>query len=114
MATPYYQDDYVTLYHGDALEITDWLEADVLVTDPPYGMDYVSRYSGDSVAGDLDTSARDSALKIWGGKPAMVFGSGRNERPKCDQVIIWDKVQEASLGDADFCAVCDECYFSGT
>ena|SRR5699024_7121746 len=114
MATPYYQDDYVTLYHGDALEITDWLEADVLVTDPPYGMDYVSRYSGDSVAGDLDTSARDSALKIWGGKPAMVFGSWRNEKPKCDQVIIWDKGPEASLGHPVFFSAYEEIYLIGT
>jgi site-specific DNA-methyltransferase (adenine-specific) len=79
---PYYEDDRVTLYHGDCLEITEWLSADVLITDPPYGRAWrqgdlggarnqASKYG---IANDDDTMARDDALALWGDRPGIVFG----------------------------------------
>jgi site-specific DNA-methyltransferase (adenine-specific) len=45
--TPYYQDDAVTIYHGDAREIAASLPRDVaVVSDPPYGMKWDGRITG--------------------------------------------------------------------
>ena len=94
--TPYYTDDAVTLYHGDCLEVDAWLAADVLVTDPPYGMAYVSGYrvtsASDAVAGDTSPDTRDAALTAWGDRPALVFGTWRVPKPQATrQVITWHK-----------------------
>ena len=68
---PYYADESVTLYHGDCLTVTEWLTADVLVTDPPYGRNWrQGDLKGDSHAGianDHSTEVRDAALTLWGG-----------------------------------------------
>lgn len=98
--SPYYEDDLVTLYHGDCREITEWLAADVLVTDPPYGMAYESNRNRDkrnakvgrSVEGDASTADRDAALGLWGDRPALVFGKWTCPRPVATRArLIWDK-----------------------
>lgn len=91
MTQPYYRDQYVTLYLGDCLEVTEWLDADVLVTDPPYGMAYVDRQGG-TIAGDDSLDARDRCLSLWGQKPALMFGTWKVARPESTkQVLVWDK-----------------------
>jgi hypothetical protein len=115
MTAPYYSDDKVTLYHGDCREIAEWLEADVLVTDPPYGISHRSGYSsrlygrvadryqtasGDAIASDTDTDARDTVLEAWGPRPAVVFGSHRAPFPAGYRTaLIWDKGEASGMGD---------------
>jgi len=104
MTTPYFQNDLVTLYHGDCLEVKEWLTADVLVTDPPYGMAYKSnRVKGrdfQMVANDKNVEIRDKALALWGAGPALVFGTWRVERPaNIKNLLIWSKGDDPGMGD---------------
>ena len=99
---PYYQDELVTLYLGDCLEVSEWLAADVLVTDPPYGVQWqpmLGRYQNKNqtkapqIVGDNSPALRDAALTMWGpSKPRVVFGSWRAARPEpVDHRLIWHK-----------------------
>lgn len=36
---PYYEEEGITIYHADCREVLPLIEADLLVTDPPYGLD---------------------------------------------------------------------------
>lgn len=83
MNKPYYQDEFVTLFHGSCLEHLEWLEADVLITDPPYGRawkqgelkGHARNEQSAGIANDTTTGVRDAALEAWGlKKPTIAFG----------------------------------------
>lgn len=105
MSALYYQDDQVTLYHGDCREITEWLTADVLVTDPPYGMAFQSRMRKGAklarIAGDEDTTVRDAVAALWGtDRPALMFGRWSVPAPAGErQRLIWHKASTPGMGD---------------
>lgn len=98
----YYEDEFVELHHGDCRAVRGWTTASVLVTDPPYGMDYTGfggrkgeprRTQGRKVvAGDGTPEVRDAALEMWGDRPALVFGRWNIPRPAATkQRLIWDR-----------------------
>lgn len=114
---PYYQDERVTLYHGDCREVDAWLAADVLVTDPPYGRAW--RQGGVKRAGakvievrnvasetgienDTDTTVRDTALGLWGSnRRAIVFGDLMLQPPAGSRLTgIYAKPPDAGLRGA--------------
>lgn len=106
MGAPYYQDDCVTLYHGDCLEQREWLDADVLVTDPPYGVAYTSgrvegrKRNATGISNDRSPAIRSDALNLWDSRPAIVFGSWRVPKPaNVRQQLIWDKGDDPGTGD---------------
>ena len=94
---PYYADDLVTIYHGDARE---WMpEADVIVTDPPYGMSYRhgSRRGGpmgfdtQTIFGDFEPFDPSPILAM--NKPTVLFGANHyaSRLPDLAGWFVWEK-----------------------
>lgn len=119
----YYQDEHVTLYHGDCLtEHREWLDADVLVTDPPYGVAYTSGWvegrkrNTTGIKNDKTPAVRDAAIAEWGERPYIAFGSWRVPKPeRVRQTLIWDKGDDPGTGDLTmpWGASYEEIYVSG-
>lgn len=102
---PYYQDKYCTIYHGDCREILPSLEpVDLVLTDPPYGMDYQSAWR--IVRERHDKIHGDGEFPLWifdKLKPLnamFLFCRWDNlyELPKPRSFIVWDKGSH-SMGD---------------
>ena len=73
MTEPYYADDFVTLYHGDCLDVLAGMPSesvDAIVTDPPYGLEFMGKEwdSFKSVpsggAGNTATGYTDGATRL--------------------------------------------------
>ena len=107
MTNPYYKDDFVTLYNADCFEHPElWNSADILITDPPYGIKWANHYHdslakkhkrrspsrGINITNDDNLNARDEMLAIWSpDKPALVFASPKLIPPQSKQVLVWYK-----------------------
>ena len=105
MLTPYYDKNGITLYHGDCREILPQLDVkvDLLLTDPPYGIDYQSTrrtawQRKDKIKGDIE-------FPLWifdylPDKAMFIFCRWDNLSglPKPKSFIVWDK-QRHSMGD---------------
>lgn len=112
MIEPYYDQDGITIYNADCRDVLRQLVADVMVTDPPYGIAFKSNMHGAgletwktrdrpvSIEGDRDTSLRAAALELWAARPALVFGSWKVPRPESTRhVLTWLKGDHVGMGD---------------
>lgn len=116
MVTPYYEEAGITIWHGDCRDIIPTLPAcDLLLTDPPYGVAYVTARRlqddpqrvpviGDESAWAYDFLARslDCLIKVdrhWYifASPRMLPAAMTATTPK--QVLAWDKENSGTVGD---------------
>jgi site-specific DNA-methyltransferase (adenine-specific) len=95
--TPYYADDLVTLYHGDCREVLPGLTADVLVTDPPYGIGFAGqptkwqRRAGQAPeAWDTDPFD-DVPLLLGSARWSCIWGGNHYDLPPSRGWLAWVK-----------------------
>jgi DNA modification methylase len=106
--TPYYSDAYVTLYHGDAREVLPQVRADLIVTDPPYGIgaDVRQAQRAGKQHGRAVVASRDYGHSDWDATPppgwlfglmleraplAVVWGGNYFPLPPARGWLVWDK-----------------------
>jgi DNA modification methylase len=103
---PYYEHDGITIYHGDCRDLFPaWdLAGAFMVTDPPYGIAHASnwpgKFNGSQIANDRTTELRDEVLRLWGARPAIVFGTWKTPAPHgAKTALVWDKGPASGMGD---------------
>lgn len=112
--TPYYEENGITIYHGDCREILPCLKADCLVSDPPYGVnhptnyqtrgranlaactDYVPVYADD---GDFDPRW---LFRDYLSKPMVLWGANHYASLLVNSSgwLVWDKERPDDLDQA--------------
>ena len=117
--SPYFEQDGVTLYHGDCREILPQLgQFDLLLTDPPYGVKRPSQRTADIVGkiedihgnSEVDTAWIES-IRLSDGGAAYVFTAWEvlehfkaalAARWNLRSCIVWDKCQPG-MADVKTC-----------
>ena len=95
--TPYYEENGITIYHGDCREILPHLEpVDLVLTDPPYGLGRT-----DPVRQPRGTMNWDSAIPgpdvfselLRIGRHQIIWGGNYFPLPPRKGFFVWDKEQ---------------------
>jgi site-specific DNA-methyltransferase (adenine-specific) len=109
---PYYEENGITIYHGDCREILPLLpEADLILTDPPYGLKEKIHDGGgwstnpiyDEVLNwDIKLPLSDWAAILSKGRDAIVWGGNYYQFKPSRCWLIWSKINNVqTMADAE-------------
>jgi site-specific DNA-methyltransferase (adenine-specific) len=84
MSAPYYADESVTLYHGDALDLLPGLSADAVITDPPYGVSFRGEQWDETVPDWLPLARGAAPVVIFTAAPLTMW-----DYPRPAWVACW-------------------------
>ena len=123
---PYYSDDAVTIYHGDALAVLPRIKADLVLTDIPYGA--VNRGSGglrslDKGVADVATvptgaiatslSRFSTSYVFCGTEQVSSLRSGFVQAGLTTRLVIWEKSNPSPMnGDRLWLSSIECCVFA--
>lgn len=115
--TPYYQDESVTIYHGDCREVLLAVSADLLVTDPPYGIasawkggfsrkhGWAKAYGESIIRNQWDSdppSVETISLMLSRTNHAVIWGGNYFQLPTSRGWLVWNKPERGfSLSEAE-------------
>lgn len=101
---PYYEEDGVTIYLGDCRELLPDLDADTLLTDPPYGIGIASNpFRQRHERSGWDAERVDpKLLERWIIRctEAIVWGGNYFDLPATQRFLVWDKGQGEDFSSA--------------
>lgn len=110
---PYYEQDGITIYNGDCREILPHIKADLVLTDPPYGIGEargknrtrsnlaVAKDYGVAAWDDAPPSADTLSLVLAAASRAIVFGGNYFTLPPSACWLVWDKDRTGDFADAE-------------
>ena len=112
---PYYDCDGITIYHGDCRDVLPYVEADVVVTDPPYGIGAI--WKGGNGHGWARSQAQGVLRNVWDSEPpdadtiryiynaaqqVIIWGGNHFPLPPSRSWLVWNKPERGfTLSEAE-------------